>query len=111
VEKAEGDEDASEVITHSKKKNDEKVQEIGTMDWKARTDQINASVSFSGKERKVCQKCHRTFPFFKTECPDCKQKFPKTRNQNGIGGVNTECYCIAFWNRLQQEVPLFDILS
>jgi len=50
----------------------------------------------------VCQKCHKTFPFFRTECPDCKQKFPKTRNAAGssYGVVNTECYTIAFWNKL-----------
>lgn len=73
-----------------------------SIDWKARTSQINQSVSFSGKERKVCQKCHKTFPFFKTECPDCKYKFPKTRNAAGssYGGMNTECYTIAFWNKL-----------
>ena len=83
------------------------------LDWKARTSLINAGVSFSGKERKVCQKCHKTFPFFKTECPDCKYKFPKTRNAAGssYGGMNTECYTIAFWNKLQQDIGLFDVLS
>lgn len=25
--------------------------------------------------------------------------------------VNTECYTIAFWNKLQQEIGLFDSLS
>ena len=27
--------------------------------------------NFSGKERKTCQKCHRVYPFFKTECSYC----------------------------------------
>lgn len=78
------------------------VDEAASLDWKSRTSQINQNVSFSGKERKVCQKCHKTFPFFKTECPDCKYKFPKTRNAAGssYGGMNTECYTIAFWNKL-----------
>ena len=79
---------------------DENESELAPKNWHKRMRKVVQNCNFSGKERKTCQKCHRVYPFFKTECNYCQYKFPKTR-LGASTGIQTESYTLQFWSRLR----------
>lgn len=96
--------------TDDKDNKEDQVSDLLPSRWSERMKIVLSKCNFSGKEKKVCQKCQRVYPFFKTECNHCQYKFPKTRH-GASTSIQTENYTLQFWNKLRNDIALFDSLT
>ena len=96
--------------TDDKDNKEDQVSDLLPSRWSERMKIVLSKCNFSGKEKKVCQKCQRVYPFFKTECNYCQYKFPKTRH-GASTSIQTENYTLQFWNKLRNDIALFDSLT